>query len=182
MATVLNPTWPASSWWCHSRFLLCTHFSLVAKDSEKRGNCVKQISIYIFNQYVSRRRLWIWKQHEPLKCWYLTTTLHGVTTQKTSLGLKYNRRESLKTRIRMFLHPSARSSTGNQPGPYNFLAWKWNSILMRLVWTISSPQMSQWLSVRQYIHTSLWVTGECDMNLHAVLETNVNLALGRHLR
>jgi hypothetical protein len=27
---------------------------------------------------------WRWRQHEPLKCWYPTTTLHGVTTQKTS--------------------------------------------------------------------------------------------------
>jgi hypothetical protein len=24
------------------------------------------------------------KVHGPLKCWYPTTTLHGVTTQKTS--------------------------------------------------------------------------------------------------
>jgi len=23
--------------------------------------------------------LWGWKQHGPLKCWYPTTTLHGVT-------------------------------------------------------------------------------------------------------
>jgi len=26
---------------------------------------------------------WRWRQHNPLKC-YLTTTLHGITTQKTS--------------------------------------------------------------------------------------------------
>jgi len=28
--------------------------------------------------------LWIWKQHRPLKRRQPTTTLHGVTTQKTS--------------------------------------------------------------------------------------------------
>jgi hypothetical protein len=27
---------------------------------------------------------WRWRQHGPLKRWYLNTTLHGVTTQKTS--------------------------------------------------------------------------------------------------
>jgi hypothetical protein len=27
--------------------------------------------------------LWRWRQHGPLKCWYPTTTLHGITTQKT---------------------------------------------------------------------------------------------------
>jgi len=26
---------------------------------------------------------WRWRQHGPLKHWYLTTTLHSVTTQKT---------------------------------------------------------------------------------------------------
>jgi len=26
---------------------------------------------------------WRWRQHEPLKHWYPTTTLHGITTQKT---------------------------------------------------------------------------------------------------
>jgi hypothetical protein len=25
---------------------------------------------------------WRWRQHGPLKCWYPTTTLHSVTTQK----------------------------------------------------------------------------------------------------
>jgi hypothetical protein len=29
---------------------------------------------------------WRWRQHEPPKCWYPTTTLHGVTTQKTANG------------------------------------------------------------------------------------------------
>jgi len=27
---------------------------------------------------------WRWRQHGPLKRWYVTTTLHGVTTEKTS--------------------------------------------------------------------------------------------------
>jgi len=27
---------------------------------------------------------WRWREHGPLKRWYLTTTLHGVTTQRTS--------------------------------------------------------------------------------------------------
>jgi hypothetical protein len=26
---------------------------------------------------------WRWRQHGPLKCWYPTTILHGVTTRKT---------------------------------------------------------------------------------------------------
>jgi hypothetical protein len=29
---------------------------------------------------------WRWRQHGPLKCWYPTTTLHDVTTQKTEDG------------------------------------------------------------------------------------------------
>jgi len=27
--------------------------------------------------------VWRWRQHGPPKLWYPTTTLHGVTTQKT---------------------------------------------------------------------------------------------------
>jgi len=26
---------------------------------------------------------WSWRQHRPLKCWYPTAKLHGITTQKT---------------------------------------------------------------------------------------------------
>jgi len=30
---------------------------------------------------------WRWRQHSPLERWYPTTTLHGVTTQKTTTCL-----------------------------------------------------------------------------------------------
>jgi len=31
--------------------------------------------------------LWRWRQHEPLKHWYPSTTLHSITTQKNSTWL-----------------------------------------------------------------------------------------------
>jgi len=45
-------------------------------------------NVGILPQYMAsqpRRPPWRWLYHEHLKHWYPTTTLHGVTTQKTSL-------------------------------------------------------------------------------------------------
>jgi len=28
---------------------------------------------------------WRWRQDGPMKCWYLTTTLHSITNQKTMI-------------------------------------------------------------------------------------------------
>jgi hypothetical protein len=43
------------------------------------GCCLKSRSSVLW-----RRVGWRWRQHGPLKRWYPTTTLHDVTTQKTS--------------------------------------------------------------------------------------------------
>jgi hypothetical protein len=57
----------------------------------------------VLPQHYTASQPWRWRQHGPPKRWYPTTTLHGVTTQKTS---KHHRRKSPKTRIRINLSMS----------------------------------------------------------------------------
>jgi hypothetical protein len=39
------------------------------------------------NDTTQKTSTWRWRQHGPPKWWYPTTTLHGVTTQKTSTSI-----------------------------------------------------------------------------------------------
>jgi hypothetical protein len=54
---------------------------------------------------------WRWKYHESLKCLYPTTTLHGVTTQKTSTWI-FTVSNEQKVQMRIF-HYSVMSTMKN---------------------------------------------------------------------
>jgi hypothetical protein len=49
-----------------------------------------KLQVRVFWVSVVEGYLWRCRQHGPLKCWYPTTTLHGITTQKTSTRMPPN--------------------------------------------------------------------------------------------
>jgi len=90
-------------------------FDVWNEDATWNFNYVKVFWFMMCSVVVGRWR-WRRRQHGPLKCWYLTTTLHRVTTQKTStwtfsavktsnlassgINVKINGMDYLKQRIR----------------------------------------------------------------------------------
>jgi hypothetical protein len=71
----------------------CTpHFFPPATDTTLLSSCILAARLYPFLYFLPISvsafpapftSPWWWRQQDPLKHWYLTTTLHGVTTHKT---------------------------------------------------------------------------------------------------
>jgi len=60
---------------------------------------------------------WRWRQHGPLKRWYPTTTLHGVTTQKTST---WNMTAMKASALAHHIHVSFATASGSVDGAQSF--------------------------------------------------------------
>jgi len=48
------------------------------------SSCTLEVKWHIFSMKCHPEDPCRWRPHGPLKCWYWTTTLHGITTQKTT--------------------------------------------------------------------------------------------------
>jgi hypothetical protein len=103
------------------------------------------------------------RQHGPLKCWYPTTTLHGVTTQKTSTWKEIfcvcQQNEGLNVKCRFiskFIHASK----------YSFTLMSWRQeyrpfdkyYYIASIGSISTVFEGTWIEVSFFF---VCTTGEC---------------------
>jgi hypothetical protein len=68
--------------WAWVPQLLVSYHNITRRRKPEDGGSMDLWNVGILPQQCTASQPRRWRQHGPLECWYPTTTLHGVTTQK----------------------------------------------------------------------------------------------------